>query len=388
MIRLLRLLQGYVVFVAEGGFIERFLNLCKINNINLWNVKNDGVKVYAFTLSKDFDRINLASERSAMTIKVQQKRGLRYFVTRNKLRVGVVLGLMTSCLLTIYLSGCIWNVDIQEKSGVKAETFANTLEELGVKPGARKSKIDILAVQDELLKRHSELLWASLNIFGGRAELEYTLVNEKTPSPETFLPTNIIAEKKGVVTLVECYRGMPLVKEGQFVAEGSMLISGVVSNADGTESLTQAMGKVYAKTENTVTVTDSSITTGMISGDIEPSYGVFLFGLDIPFGRPARSDFCAVSRFSLTGNKTSLPVGFVRCDCLSFSQSEITADDDMMRLTLLLSAVEEKRRKFDSAKLQSVALAYDNEGISANVTVKVTCVEDIATEKTIYVEEN
>ncbi len=388
MIRLLRLLQGYVVFVAEGGFVERFLNLCKINNISLWNVKNDGVKVYAFTSSRDFERINLASERSAMTIKIQRKRGLRYFATRNKLRVGVVFGILCALLVTIYLSGCIWNVEVQKKDGVKVEGFTETLAELGVKPGARKSKIDILAVQDELLKRHSELLWTSLNIFGGRAELEYTLVNEKTPSPETFTPTNIVAAKKGVVTLVECYRGNPLVKEGQFIVEGGILISGVLTNADGTESLTQAMGKVFAKTDNTITVTGDNESEAMISCDVEPGYGFCFFGLDIPLGRSAYRDFSSVTRLSLSGNKTSLPVGLIRCDYLSFLRSEISLDDEKTKLPLLLQSVEDKRKQYSSAVLRRVAYEYGKHNGEPTVTVKITCIEDVAVEKTISVEKN
>ena len=388
MIRLLRLLQGYVVFVAEGGFVERFLNLCKINNISLWNVKSDGVKVSAFTSSRDFERMDLASERSAMTIKVQQKRGFRYFVSRNKLRVGVVFGVLASVLVTIYLSNCIWNVEIQKKEGVKVETFTETLEELGVKVGARRSKIDILAVQDELLKRHSELLWVSLNIFGGRAELEYTLVNEKTPSPETFLPTNIVADKKGVVTLVECYRGMSVVKEGQAVAEGSILISGVVTNADGTESLAQAMGKVYAKTENIIKIADAYEKPMRISCDVEPDYGICLFGLDIPFGRSDCRDFQSVTRLLLMGNETKLPVGLIRCDYLSFCQSEIKTDENMMKLPLLLKSVEKKRADYGDVKLRSVRSEYHKANSKPAVTIKITCIEDISAERIISIEKN
>ena len=57
MIQLLRLLKGYVSFTAEGGFPERFINLCNSNGIVLWDVQNDGVKVKAFTTTKDFKRI-------------------------------------------------------------------------------------------------------------------------------------------------------------------------------------------------------------------------------------------------------------------------------------------------------------------------------------------
>ncbi len=388
MIELLRLLQGYVLFVAEGGFVERFLNLCKINNINLWNVKKDGVKVKAFTSTRDYERINTVAERSGMTVKIEQQRGFKTFITRNKLRVGVAVGIFASFALVLFLSGCIWNVEIEEKEGVKIEAFTRSLEELGVKTGARKSKIDILKVQDEMLRRHSELLWVSLNIFGGKAELEYTLVNEKTPSPETFLPTNIVACKKGVITLVECYRGTSVVKEGQNVAEGSILISGVLKNADNTETLTQAMGKVFAKTQSVIYVESKGRVVGRVSADIEPSYGLYLFGLDIPFGRHSSDEFSSLTRISAQGIETKLPVGFIRCDCLSFVEVDIATNENMDRLSLLLEMVEKKREQYALAELKQVSYESGLRNGKVSVTVKITCIEDISEEKTISVEKN
>lgn len=46
-INFLRLILGFVEFEAKGGFPERFLNLCTVNGITLWQVQNDGVKVKA-----------------------------------------------------------------------------------------------------------------------------------------------------------------------------------------------------------------------------------------------------------------------------------------------------------------------------------------------------
>ena len=67
MIYILRLLKGFVEFSAEGGFPERFINLCKIRGISLWGVKNDGVKVIAFTTEQEFQELKIPAENSGMT---------------------------------------------------------------------------------------------------------------------------------------------------------------------------------------------------------------------------------------------------------------------------------------------------------------------------------
>lgn len=79
MIQLLRLLRGYVEFCAEGGFPERFINLCNINGISLWNVKNDGVKVIACTTQKEFELLSIPAQNSGMKVKILKTRGLKSF---------------------------------------------------------------------------------------------------------------------------------------------------------------------------------------------------------------------------------------------------------------------------------------------------------------------
>ena len=43
-LKFLRFLSGYVSLIAEGGFPERFINLCRLRGILLWELRcKDGV---------------------------------------------------------------------------------------------------------------------------------------------------------------------------------------------------------------------------------------------------------------------------------------------------------------------------------------------------------
>ena len=98
--------------------------------------------------------------------------------------------------------------------------------------GARKAKIDTSAVEKELVERFPELSWASVNMYGSKAEVE---VREAEKSPEiedTKTPSNLVAKKDGMVVLVKGYRGTNKVKEGDVVVKGDILISGIVENRD------------------------------------------------------------------------------------------------------------------------------------------------------------
>lgn len=388
MVSLLRYVNGYVEFCAEGGFPERFLNLCKIHGISLWNMKNDGVKVEACTTKGEFEKIKTPAENSGMEIKVLGKRGLPFFVKRYKWRCGAVFGVFIMSLFIWFMSGFIWNVEIVEEKGIKIEDFTETLESLGVKKGARKSKIDILEVQEKLLKHYPQLSWVSLNIFGDKAQIEYTPSKEAPEIIDKNKPVNIVAEKSGKITLVEGYAGMNSVKEGAYVAKGSLLISGVTLNADGSEEFIHARGKVFAQTETTVKQHTEKIFDGFITTDNSRRYKLNLFNLLIPFGFSLEEDLITETIVNLRGNSTDLPVGVVREDGNAVSENKITLTENEMKLISLKQCVQEKRNDFQDVEFERITFSLDEKDSGVLVAMQINCIENIATEKPLIVEEN
>ena len=126
-IKLLRLLFGYIEFQATDGFPERFLNLCNINGITLWNVQNDGVKVEACTPIKAYKNIRKPAHKSGMKVKIIRKRGLPFFAKYNKARVGVLVGGVVSVVL-LFLSSCVlWDVEVTGNTKMKSEQLLESL---------------------------------------------------------------------------------------------------------------------------------------------------------------------------------------------------------------------------------------------------------------------
>lgn len=386
MIQLLRLLKGYVSFTAEGGFPERFINLCNSNGIVLWDVKNDGVKVKAFTTLRDFKRIENPAENSGMEIKDVTERGLKAFINRYKYRFGLCLGALIAVFIIAFLSGSIWEIEIVSESGVNVEAFTESLAESGVKKGARKSKIDILKVQEEMMYKHSDLLWISVNIFGSKAQVEITTVTHKKESPDMKTPTNIVAKKDGVVTLVKGYYGVNAVKEGVNVAKGTLLISGVGKYADGSEYFTHAKGEVYAKTENEATQAINRKFKGFISSENKSIYGLEIFSLKIPFGRIYDETINAEAYTYLKSKDTYLPLAVFRIDSHTVKESEISLTDNQCMLYCLSQLVEMKREEYKNAEIYEEL--YFSETGHGNFILKqsLNCIENIAVEQSIMVE--
>ncbi len=387
MIRFLRYIKGYVVFVASGGFTERFLNLCKTHGIDLWNVENDGVKVKACTDASGFTRLTIPLENSGMSVTVLQEKGVMYLAKRHKWRCGAVCGVFIVTFIIWFMSGFIWNVEIVEKDGVKLDGFTESLEEVGVKEGVRKSQIDIIEVQNQLLAQYEELNWVSVNIFGSKAQVEYTLARQKTLSDNSKKPCNIVASKSGRITLVECYRGTPAVKEGAYVVDGSLLISGVVVNSDNSEKLTSAKGKVFALTENVYDFSGNSLLKANLTEESDPCFAVDFFGLILPLGKNDGINK-SETHINLKGNETILPVGILRYDSLNLKSGEVELTGEQIKHLLLRKSMTEKRERYGETDIKNIKYSLKKQGDRYILETKINCVEDIAVKDPILTEKN
>ena len=386
MVSLLRVLGGYTQFCAEGGFPERFLNLCKINGISLWSIENDGVKVIACTSSREFERIKEPANKSGMEIKEIKSKGVPFFVRKHKWRCGAVLGVLIAVVFVWLMSGYVWEVEIVEEDGVKIEDFTESLAELGVKAGARKSKIDILDVQEKLLKRYPQLSWVSVNIFGDKVQVEYTPAKTAPEIKAGNITSNIIARKSGKIVLVEGYKGTNIVKEGAYVAEGALLISGVKINADGTETFSEASGKVFAETRNAFSVSVPDSSEVLVTTEDYHRYSFNFFNLKIPLGFFDKGTLKCETDMMLKGKSAILPVGMMREDSLETEKVQVKLTESEAVLLNLNKCISEKRGNFDDVKFLKIEYKAKNESGKITIAMDVLCVEDIAELKMVDVE--
>ncbi len=381
MLRILRLIQGYVVFEASGGFTERFLNLCKINNINLWNVKNDGVKIVAFTTSKEFQWLDFPAKNSGMTIEIIKEKGLKTFVLRHKWRFGILIGGIAVCCFVLQMSGRIWSVETVAVSGVKSNDFTQRVYACGVKEGMKIKDIDYLAIEDELLFKYSDVRWVSVNIIGTKLCVEYTLLKVQSSLQDNEKIANLVASKAGLIKLVQCYQGTSIVKKDSFVPKGTLLISGTVKNGDLTETLVRAKGKVYAKTENFDEFGIATKLSSDVTENTESLYCINFFGMILPLGKLKKElSFCE-TEIKLNANGNSLPVGINRVDYISKTNSDITLTEKECGYIVLLESIKNKRKEYSAAELTAISYSILSNDKYVNLKRKIVCVENIAEER-------
>ena len=386
-INLLRLLLGFVEFEARGGFFERFVNLCTMNGVTLWNVHNDGVKVKACTTMGGYKNIRKSARNSGMKVKILRKRGFPFFIRKNKVRAGFLIGLFITVFFLALSSCMLWNIEVSGNNEISGEVLTESLEKHGVKIGAIKSKIDTTVIEKELLKEYPELSWASINIFGTKAVLE---VKENVTKPDILdikTPANIIAEKDGQILLVEGHNGTNVVKEGDVVRKGDLLISGVNINGDGSEKMVHASGKVYASTVTNLSSGVSEKGSSQMLENVDIKYYVFFLGFDIPAFFKSKGEKLYSDTICLKSNDTALPFGISWSVFGELRENDITLTENQTKLIALLRCVENKRQSFsEDYEITEIIYTLDSGKGESVVNCHVKAKENIATEKELLVE--
>lgn len=386
-IKLLRLLLGYVEFQATDGFPERFLNLCNINGITLWNVENDGVKVKACTPVKAYKNIRKPAHKSGMKVRIVKKRGLPFFIKRNKARVGVLIGLFVSVVF-LFLSSCVlWDVEVSGNSKIKSEELLESLSVYNVKVGSVKSKIDTKSVESQLLKDYPELSWASVNIFGMKAVLE---IKENKEMPEIIdenIPMNIVAKKDGKIILVNGYSGTNAVKENDVVLKGDLLISGVKISQDGSERTVRAKGKVFAETTTYLSGETSKFQELQTITENNIRYKIYVLGAEIPLSLKCKGVKLYSDKKLLEGDSTMLPLGITWDVSYVLNHESIELTEQQTELLSLAGVVKKKRNEFLS-ECEILKSEYEKKLTETGILIenKIVAKENIALEKEIFVE--
>ena len=157
------------------------------------------------------------------------------------------------------LSRFILTVEVVGSEKVPTAQILSELRRYGVRPGAYGPGLDRKTIAQQVLRELEGLSWMSINLYGTRLEV---VVRDAVEPPELAGEDgyyDIVAETDGLITQVEPMAGEAAVQEGDTVAEGEVLISGVITMEPPKYSdlpvrtyQTHARGKVYARTWRTL----------------------------------------------------------------------------------------------------------------------------------------
>ena len=281
MLWLYRFIIGFLEVEFSGDVAEIILNICAKNGISLWNSKRRGKKIRCHITVRDFKALPSVSKKSGIRVHILKKYGLPFIINRYKKRFGIPVGAaMFFCFLQI-MSCFVWTVEVSGNKKVGENEILAVCEKIGIKEGVPKSKINPQIAKQELLLALDSLAWASVNIEGCRVSVNVTETRDK--GEDNSIPTNLKATADGIITKIDVTSGNCVVKAGDTVAKGELLVSGVIERADSTRFV-HSSGSITARTERVIEVSAYyKRTVSEKTGQVKRRSALSFFGIKLPF---------------------------------------------------------------------------------------------------------
>ena len=241
-------ITGYVDIVIEGYYIEKFINICNSKQVNLWNIKKENsIKMLASIKISDFKELKQICRKTKCKVKIQNKKGLPFVVKKYKKRKVFLLFLMLIILSIIVLSNFIWNIEIEGDESIPQEEIMELIKNEGLEIGAFKGKVDTKEIINKIRLERDDVSWVGIDIEGTNAIIKLVKADEKPEIINEEEYCNIVADRDAIILKVSAQNGTPLVKEGDTVTNGDIIIAGWMEGKYTGKQYVHAQGEVQAK---------------------------------------------------------------------------------------------------------------------------------------------
>jgi similar to stage IV sporulation protein len=302
-------LGGYVYVAVDRDPELSVLTHLTQAKVPVWNVRShdDGSYTLCLPLSAVAGTLRAARARR-VKLRVAGRRGLPFVVRAAGKRKSFVFGGLMFVVALYALSSFVWNVQIVGTD--QPEAVAAELRAMHIHRGSLiYDMLDQDSVQMALLDRLPDIAWVGVHLRGTSV---YVQVVPRIPTAVRIVlkPQNLVARLPAVVDTVLADTGMAVVKPGQFVQPGSVLISGRLEDNREVAATGSVMGIVWYRSDVALPET---LRRDVLTGAVSRHYYLAIAGWRIPiwgFSRPDwRQTLVRTEHTELSIGDRELPLG-------------------------------------------------------------------------------
>lgn len=374
---------GYAYVRVSDSDAMRLFNLCMREGIPYGQsrVCRDGVRLLV-RLSR-LSVMRRLCEREGIELHIEQVSGLPIYLYGKRKRYGIMLGILIAIALTLLSRQFIWRVDVVGNTQHTSAQITEMLEEYGIHVGGFIPRLDTDRIENDILMRNDGISWISVNLSGNIVTVELREL-ARGDTDDKDKPANLIATKDGRIEYVNIISGNVVVRSGDLIQKGQLLVSGIFdSNVTGMR-FTRAEGKVYARTSEEIYIRvpyeyEGKIYTG------EQYYDKYLnfFDFQIKISKNSRNEEGFYDKISIVENLgfpdgESSPLTLTTDNFLKYEIRTLTRTaEEAQELAYFELSQRLGRMSEDAVLLRKVIIPEIHEDFFALRCV-IVCIEDIA----------
>ena len=379
--------RGLVSVRVRGATIERFLNACARADVHLREVRRTDVNELTCRLSvRDLRVLRHHMRRTGCRLHITGRQGAPFVLARFLRRRVLVAGCGLLLALWFVLGNFLWVIDLRIDPGLPRDAVTARLKELGIYTGAPLWTIEETMVRDLLINSFEEVGYATVARRGNAARVEVRARDVEPELVDGDAHTGVAATRDGIITGLTVTGGEAIVKIGDTVEKGDLLITALVHprTEEARPYLSHGAGRVMARTWRTLTVSaPAAQPEKRYTGKTRSQYAL-IFGnkrINLYFGSGITGNTCdkIVEKYDLRLSDTMvLPIALVR-QTYRFYELEPVGNETSRAQTMAETTERRLRESIDGAVLE---FAWTQEEGAEALTIRCTvaCEEQIGTE--------
>lgn len=230
---------------------NKFLNYLIYNKI-YYDSLNKYNEYFVLDVSYD-DYLYIRRRYKCHIVKYYGKKNMVNIYENNKY---VLLSLIISFMLLFLLCNTIFDIKINSDNKDIINIINNSLSDNGIDVYKRKVSFDKLNnIKNKILEDNKDTLeWIEIREKGCIYYIDVTPRVKSNNNVDNSLPSDIVAEKDGVIKHIVVHRGSKVIDNGDYVKKGDILISGNIIKNENVIDKVHSEGVIYAETWKTVNI--------------------------------------------------------------------------------------------------------------------------------------
>lgn len=244
---MLKFIRGIIKLEITGSCYEKLINDISDEGIPCFDIKSENEHLYLCIYRKHLKKTEEICKKHNLDLTVLSRKGLIFRILRYNKRYGIIVGILAFLFIPLFLSNIVLRIDIIGNEKISDDKIIEFLKRNNIDYWSFIPDIDMENTGRKMYIEFDEISWATIRNSGGILIVDVREATEKPYMTPINQKCNVISDKNAQIVNIKVYSGTPLVKEGDGVAKGDILVSGIITDKYGKSAAVRADGEIVAR---------------------------------------------------------------------------------------------------------------------------------------------
>lgn len=224
--------KGFVTISVIGAGNERFVNICKNNGIKMYDLKQKSDSISLIMSVSDFFKIRKIRSICNVSIRLHKKSGLNFYIKKRQKRYFAVIGILAFIAILAVMQNFLWKISVSGCSFYSEDEITKFVAENGITIGSRVKNVSCYDIETAIREHFDRISWVSVYLSGASLKISVKEGNYSDLLGDKSDARDIVAACDGTISSIITRTGTPIVKAGDEVKAGDVLVMSKVVSAN------------------------------------------------------------------------------------------------------------------------------------------------------------